>query len=89
MRAHAHVEDNIKRLKESGANRFPFTDINANRAWLAVATCSAETAELGNYLNADMQRGAVDRAATGALVGGHELVDGPDARGRERRAEAP
>lgn len=38
MRAHAHVEDNIKRLKESGANRFPFTDINANRAWLAVVT---------------------------------------------------
>ena len=36
MRAHAHVEDHIKRLKESGANRFPFTDINANRAWLAV-----------------------------------------------------
>ena len=37
-RAHAHVEDHIKRLKESGANRFPFTDINANRAWLAVVT---------------------------------------------------
>ena len=38
MRAHAHVEDNIKRLKESGASRFPFTDINANRAWLAIVT---------------------------------------------------
>ena len=24
MRAHAHVEDNIKRLKDSGADRFPF-----------------------------------------------------------------
>jgi Transposase DDE domain group 1 len=36
MRAHAHVEDNIKRLKDSGADRFPFCDINANRAWLAV-----------------------------------------------------
>ena len=36
MRAHAHVEDNIKRLKDSGADRFPFRDIDANRAWLAV-----------------------------------------------------
>ncbi len=36
MRAHAHVEDNIKRLKDSGADRFPFTAINANRAWLAI-----------------------------------------------------
>jgi Transposase DDE domain group 1 len=34
MRAHAHVEDNIKRLKESGLNRFPFTDLDANRAWM-------------------------------------------------------
>jgi len=36
MRAHAHVEDNIKRLKDSGADRFPFRDIDSNRAWLAV-----------------------------------------------------
>lgn len=36
MRSHAHVEDHIKRLKDSGAARFPFTDIDANRAWLAV-----------------------------------------------------
>jgi hypothetical protein len=36
MRAHAHVENNIRRLKDSGANRFPFCDIDANRAWLAV-----------------------------------------------------
>jgi len=36
MRAHAHVEDNIKRLKDSAANRFPFCAIDANRAWLAV-----------------------------------------------------
>ena len=41
MRAHAHVEDNIKRLKESGADRFPFVDIDANRAWLAVV-CFAD-----------------------------------------------
>lgn len=41
MRAHAHVEDHIKRLKDSGAARFPFCDIDANRAWLAVV-CFAD-----------------------------------------------
>jgi hypothetical protein len=41
MRAHAHVEDHIKRLKDSGAARFPFADIHANRAWLAVV-CFAD-----------------------------------------------
>jgi Transposase DDE domain group 1 len=41
MRAHAHVEDHIGRLKDSGADRFPFVDIDANRAWLAVA-CFAD-----------------------------------------------
>jgi hypothetical protein len=41
MRAHARVEDHIKRLKESGAARFPFCDVGANRAWLAVV-CFAD-----------------------------------------------
>ena len=41
MRAHAHVEDHIQRLKDSGASRFPFTSIDANRAWLAVV-CFAD-----------------------------------------------
>ena len=41
MRAHAHVEDDIKRLKDSGGVRFPFVDIDANRAWLAVV-CFAD-----------------------------------------------
>jgi len=41
MRAHAHVEDNIRRLKDSGALRFPFTGIDANRMWLAVV-CFAD-----------------------------------------------
>ena len=34
MRAHAHVEDHIQRLKDSGLERFPFTDWEANQAWL-------------------------------------------------------
>ena len=42
MRAHAHVEDHIRRLKDSGADRFPFCDIVANRAWLAVV-CFADS----------------------------------------------
>jgi hypothetical protein len=41
MRAHAHVEDSIKRVKDGGGDRFPFRDIDANRAWLAVA-CMAD-----------------------------------------------
>jgi hypothetical protein len=41
IRAHAHVEDDIRRLKDSGAHRFPFVDIDANRAWLAVV-CFAD-----------------------------------------------
>ncbi len=36
MRAHAHVEDHIRRLKDSGAQRFPFVDFDANQAWLAI-----------------------------------------------------
>ena len=42
MRAHAHVEDHIRRLKDSGAQRFPFVDIDANRAWLATV-CFADS----------------------------------------------
>ena len=34
MRAHAHVEDFIGRLKDSGLERLPFTDFEANQAWL-------------------------------------------------------
>ncbi len=42
MRAHAHVEDHIKRLKTSGLERFPFRDLAANRAWLAVVALGAD-----------------------------------------------
>jgi hypothetical protein len=41
MRAHAHVEDHIRRLKASGLERFPFVDLDANRAWLALV-CFAD-----------------------------------------------
>lgn len=41
MRAHAHVEDVICRLRDSGFERFPFVDLDANRAWLALV-CFAD-----------------------------------------------
>lgn len=42
MRAHAHVEDHINRLKDSGLARFPFTKLEANQAWLALLTMAAD-----------------------------------------------
>lgn len=42
MRAHAHVEDHIRRLKASGLLRFPFADLGANRAWLALVRYAAD-----------------------------------------------
>jgi len=42
MRAHAHVEDHIKRLKDSGLERFPFADLDANRAWLDLVCFAAD-----------------------------------------------
>jgi hypothetical protein len=42
MRAHAHVEDHIRRLKDSGLCRFPFRDLDANQAWLTVVCFAAD-----------------------------------------------
>lgn len=42
MRAHAHCEDHIQRLKDSGLLRFPFTDYQANQAWLQVVCWAAD-----------------------------------------------
>lgn len=39
MRTHARVEDHIQRLKDSGLERFPFTDWEANQAWLQTVLC--------------------------------------------------
>lgn len=35
IRGHANIEDAIGRLKDAGLLRFPFVDLQANRAWLA------------------------------------------------------
>jgi len=44
MRAHAHVEDHIQRLKDSGLERFPFTGFEANQAWLQTVMWAADLA---------------------------------------------
>ena len=42
MRAHAHVEEHIARLKDSGLCRFPFSSLEANRNWLYCVSASAD-----------------------------------------------
>jgi len=42
MRAHAHVEQNISRLKDSGLLSFPFTKIEANRNWMTTVMMAAD-----------------------------------------------
>ena len=40
MRAHAHIEDTIARLKDSGLARMPFRDFDANSAWANLVALS-------------------------------------------------
>ena len=42
MRAHAHVEEHISRLKDSGLLRFPFAELEANKNWLYCVLASAD-----------------------------------------------
>jgi hypothetical protein len=42
MRAHAHVESHIQRLKDSGLCRFPFTSFEANATWLTAVCIAAD-----------------------------------------------
>ena len=42
MRAHAHVESHIQRLKDSGLCRLPFTKLAANEAWMFAVMLSAD-----------------------------------------------
>jgi hypothetical protein len=42
MRAHAHVENHIQRLKDSGLCRMPFTSFEANSTWLVAVTMAAD-----------------------------------------------
>ena len=42
MRAHAHVEQHIARLKDSGLCRFPFTSFSANENWMMTVAIAAD-----------------------------------------------
>lgn len=42
MRAHAHVEQHIQRLKDSGLLRFPFASFEANTNWMMAVTMAAD-----------------------------------------------
>ena len=42
MRAHAHVEQHISRLKDSGLLRFPFTSFEANTNWMMTVAMAAD-----------------------------------------------
>ena len=42
MRAHAHVEQHICRLKDSGLTRFPFASFEDNATWLMVVALAAD-----------------------------------------------
>jgi len=42
MRAHAHVEDHIARLKDSGLLRFPFSSAETNRTWCFLVAAAAD-----------------------------------------------
>jgi len=42
MRAHAHVEQHIQRLKDSGLLRFPFLSFEANANWMMAVTMAAD-----------------------------------------------
>lgn len=42
MRAHAHVEQHIERLKDSGLLAFPFSELDANRTWMASVLMAAD-----------------------------------------------
>ena len=42
MRAHAHVQNHIQRLKDSGLTSMPFTNFAANAAWLFVVCLSGD-----------------------------------------------
>jgi hypothetical protein len=44
MRAHAHVENHLARLKASGLERFPFRALEANQAWLQLVCWAADLA---------------------------------------------
>jgi hypothetical protein len=55
MRAHAHVELHIARLKDSGLLAFPFSDLEANKNWMAAVMMAADLVRWFQLLCLDAQ----------------------------------
>ena len=64
MRAHAHVESTIERVKDAGGSRFPFTSFDANSAWLLLAVLADTVVRWFQWL---CLRGPLSRAKHKAL----------------------
>ena len=60
MRHHAHVENGIDRLKDSGLERMPFTAWNANRAWTVMCIIALA---LVSWFQAHQLTGGLAKAA--------------------------
>ena len=60
MRRHAHIEDSIKRLKDSGLARMPFRAWNANQAWTAMCLIALA---LVRWFQTNRLTGALAKAA--------------------------
>ena len=60
MRSHADIEDTVRRLKDSGLARMPFTDWDANSTWTAL--CAISLALVGWFQTACLS-GELGRAA--------------------------
>jgi hypothetical protein len=66
MRAHAHVEQHIARLKDSGLLRFPFTNFCANANWMMAV---AMAADLVRWFQLLCRRPLGERPAEGIALG--------------------
>ena len=74
MRAHAHVEQHIQRLKDSGLCRFPFTSFEANTNWMMAVAMAADLVRWFQLLCFD---GPWVNARPKALRWGHLPRSGP------------
>ena len=67
LRAHAHVEQHLARLEDSGLCRMPFRSFDANAAWLALVCWAAD---LVRWFQLLCLPGPLARATPGRCAGG-------------------
>ena len=82
MRAHAHVEQHIERLKDSGLTRFPFTSFEANANRMMVVALAAD---LVRWFQLTCMDGAWQEARPKALRWGIFHAPGRLVRGARKR----